>query len=144
MLWRQAPRTTPPWRNGGGGGEPCEQTRKFPQEFAQSGGGGGSWSTRIGEFPNDLSKAKRQISEIGRKAGVQVQNRYSLASLGAGIAAMHEPGEGVATPSVEGLLQRVEHRVGTHQRRDAPADNPPREHVDDERHVDQPARLPRR
>ena len=32
---------------------------------------------RIAEFPNDLREQKRLTREIGRKALVQVQNRYS-------------------------------------------------------------------
>jgi len=35
----------------------------------------------IAEFSSDLSKSKRAIGEIGKKAVVQVQNRYSPPAL---------------------------------------------------------------
>src|SRR3977135_2553205 len=40
-------------------------------------GGGGSRSARSFEFSNNLNKPNRSFGEIRRKAGVQVQNRYS-------------------------------------------------------------------
>ncbi len=37
----------------------------------------------------------------------------------------------------QGLLQRVEHEVGSHRRRGAPADDPTHEHIDDEGDVNE-------
>jgi len=54
-----------------------EQARKRLIPLELGGGGGGSWSIRIAEFLNVLRDRKRVIGEIGRKAEVQVQNRYS-------------------------------------------------------------------
>ena len=48
------------------------------------------------------------------------------------IAVMHEAGEGVVAAGMDGLLERVEDEVRPHRGRHAPADEAPREHVDDE------------
>src|SRR5947209_13392449 len=48
---------------------------------------------------------------------------------------MHQLAITLGTPRVQRLLQRVEHEVGLHGIADPPADDAPREDVDDEGHV---------
>jgi hypothetical protein len=51
---------------------------------------------------------------------------------------MHQFAFALGTPRVQRLLQRVEHEVGLHGSTDPPADDTPREDVDDEGHVVEP------
>jgi len=62
--------------------------------------------------------------------------------LRAPVAVMHEVGGRRAAPGVDCLLEGVEHEVRRQRRRHAPADDAPREDVNDERDVDKAA--PRR
>lgn len=48
---------------------------------------------------------------------------------------MHQHPFTLAATCVQGLLQRVEHEVGLHRAADPPADDAPREDIDDEGHV---------
>ena len=50
---------------------------------------------------------------------------------------MHEAVRGLAAPVVNGLLERIEDEVGRQGRRDAPADDPTGEDVDDQRDIDE-------
>jgi hypothetical protein len=59
--------------------------------------------------------------------------------MGPAVTVMHQPSQALAASVVQRLLQRVQHEVGAQRRRDAPADNPSRERIDDERHVDEAA-----
>ena len=52
---------------------------------------------------------------------------------------MHQRPPLRTAPLVEGLLQGIERQVAAERRRHLPADNAPREHIDDERHVDKAA-----
>jgi len=63
-------------------------------------------------------------------------------SCGAPIAVMHQRLRWDDGTIVERLLQRIEGQVGAPRGRRPPADDPTREHVDDDRHVHEPA--PRR
>ena len=53
------------------------------------------------------------------------------------VAVVHEPGGGEGPPVVKRLLQGIEHEVGMRRPRDAPADDPTGERVDDEGDVDE-------
>ena len=70
----------------------------------------------------------RRDAGVGEAVGVP--HREILPAL---IAVVHEAGEGVVATCVDRLLKRVQHEVGAHRGRDAPADDAPCEHVDDER-----------
>ena len=59
--------------------------------------------------------------------------------LHAPIAVMHQRLRRDDGAIVERLLQRIEGQVAAQRGRRPPADDPPREHVDDERHVHEPA-----
>ena len=52
---------------------------------------------------------------------------------------VHEVRDVGAAPVVDRLLKGIEHEVGRQRRRHPPPDDAPREDVDDERHVDEPA-----
>jgi hypothetical protein len=57
--------------------------------------------------------------------------------LGPAVAVMDQPAQRGAATVVDGLFQRIQDEVGAQRGRHAPPDNPPREDVDDEGHVDE-------
>src|SRR5438105_3086439 len=74
---------------------------------------------------------------LGQPLGVA--NRHVLH---APVAVMHEPIGIDRTTGIERLFKSIEHEVGPRRARSLPADDPAREHVDDEGNVHEP--LPRR
>ena len=58
--------------------------------------------------------------------------------LRAAIAVVHEARERIAAARVDRLLQRVEDEVGAQRGGHPPADDAPREHIDDEGDIDEP------
>jgi hypothetical protein len=52
---------------------------------------------------------------------------------------MHQSARLMEGAFIEGLLQGVERQIAAQRTRRPPADDPPREHVDDEGHVHEPA-----
>lgn len=73
---------------------------------------------------------------------VEALRRPVESTLAPAVAVMDQRGQTVAAAIVDRLLERIEDEVGAQRRRHAPADNPAREGVDDQRDVHKPA--PRR
>ena len=88
----------------------------------------------------DIEQARTLIRQAGGDARIVARGNRQI--LAAAVAVMDQIADVVATALVDRLVQGVEDEVRPERRRHAPADDAPREHVDHQGDVDEPA--PRR
>lgn len=81
-----------------------------------------------------VADAAHRRFQAGLDETLGVANRHVL---GPPVAVMYRPIRANRLARVQRLLQRVEHEVSPRRRRSAPPDDPAREDINDEGHVDE-------